>query len=198
MGDSNPAGIAVTVTPSQAAYFAGEEFQVTITFTNLNELVPSTSYAHYFAQGSNPPPAPPSSLSSQSEFSAGHRRGAHSVVAFPPNISYTPRTASSRISSAAVPDDDSVLASRDESYLPHPKPKSLIGKGKRRGDVGSVDSSPSMPSATPPNGISQFKRKHAPRSLSVSGDVYGAPRTPLSKLDFGPLDSSPECEVCFT
>ena len=184
MGDS--AGIAVTVAPSQAAYFAGETFDVTITFTNLNE--PSTSYAHHFHR--------PQSATPVSAFTPSHRRGAQSVVAFPASIPHTPRTAASYISTAALPEDCG-LASREQSEAPIPKQRGFIGKGKQKEEAEPYDP-PSAPPSAPPNGISQFKRKHAPKSLSVSGvagDIIGAPRTPLSKLDTGPLDSLIDCKT---
>lgn len=69
--------IRVVVTPSQASYFAGEPFSVTITFTNTR-----TPEA--------PTPLPRSS-------SQTHRRGAHSIssvpLARPPTSPGTPRTA---------------------------------------------------------------------------------------------------------
>ncbi|EJF58478.1 Rgp1-domain-containing protein [Dichomitus squalens LYAD-421 SS1] len=69
--------IRVVVTPSQASYFAGEPFSVTITFTNTR--TPEASA-----------PAPRSS-------SHIHRRGAHSIssvpLARPPTSPGTPRTA---------------------------------------------------------------------------------------------------------
>lgn len=60
-------GIRVTVVPSQAAYFAGDVFSVTITVTNVR--TPQT-------------PLPAKSTSSQSA-TYGHRRGAHSVSYVP-------------------------------------------------------------------------------------------------------------------
>ncbi|KZP30270.1 Rgp1-domain-containing protein [Athelia psychrophila] len=72
--DSDSA-IRVAITPSQSAYFAGEPFAATITFTNTR----SPSYTHI-----------PSS-------SRAHKRGAHSVssapLARPPTSPGTPRTA---------------------------------------------------------------------------------------------------------
>ncbi|KAH9927442.1 Rgp1-domain-containing protein [Epithele typhae] len=55
--------IRVVVTPSQASYFAGEPFSVTITFTNTRT-----------------PEAPPAAPRSSSQI---HRRGAHSISSVP-------------------------------------------------------------------------------------------------------------------
>lgn len=67
--------IRVVVTPSQASYFAGEPFSVTITFTNTRT-----------------PEAPAAPRSA----SHAHRRGAHSIssvpLARPPTSPGTPRT----------------------------------------------------------------------------------------------------------
>lgn len=70
--------IRVVVTPSQASYFAGEPFSVTITFTNTHTTPEASA------------PLPRSS-------SHTHRRGAHSIssvpLARPPTSPGTPRTA---------------------------------------------------------------------------------------------------------
>ncbi|KAH9947070.1 Rgp1-domain-containing protein [Amylocystis lapponica] len=71
--------IRVVVTPSQASYFAGEPFSVTITFTNTR----------------TPDPKPP--RSSSHSLSATHKRSAHSIssvpLSRPPTSPGTPRTA---------------------------------------------------------------------------------------------------------
>ncbi|KAI0358916.1 Rgp1-domain-containing protein [Trametes cingulata] len=92
--------IRVVVTPSQASYFAGEPFSVTITFTNTR-----TPEA----------PAAPRSASHT------HRRGAHSIssvpLARPPTSPGTPRT--------AVP----VFPSRANGATSSTRRKGLIGHG---------------------------------------------------------------------
>lgn len=176
------AGIAVSVAPSQSAYFAGEDFSVTITFTNLNE--PSTSYAHHFRQ-------PHTATAATTTFSPSHKRGAQSVV-YPANIPHTPRTASSVLNVAALP-DESPLAhqQRDANSTPTPRRRGFIGKGKQREVI--EDSTPESESPSPPSPVAQFKRKHAPKSLSVSSFVASeelvSPRTRLPKLDTGQPDS---------
>ena len=79
-GPSSPTldeAIRVVVTPSQASFFAGEPFSVTITFTNTRT-----------------PEAPPAAPRSSSQT---HRRGAHSIssvpLSRPPTSPGTPRTA---------------------------------------------------------------------------------------------------------
>ncbi|KAH8101380.1 Rgp1-domain-containing protein [Cristinia sonorae] len=75
--NANDEPIHITVTPSQASYFAGETFSVTITITNVRSRESS--------------PAPPRSAS----HSASHKRGAHSVSSAPlarPPTSPTSRT----------------------------------------------------------------------------------------------------------
>ncbi|KAF6751395.1 hypothetical protein DFP72DRAFT_497598 [Ephemerocybe angulata] len=68
------AGIRVAITPSQSAYFAGEPFSVTITFTNTRSLEPGPSRTPIY----------------------GHKRGAHSIssapLSRPPTSPGTPRT----------------------------------------------------------------------------------------------------------
>ena len=78
-GPSSPMldeAIRVVVTPSQASFFAGEPFSVTITFTNTRT-----------------PEAPPALPRSSSQT---HRRGAHSIssvpLSRPPTSPGTPRT----------------------------------------------------------------------------------------------------------
>lgn len=180
------AGIAVSVAPSQSAYFAGEDFSVTITFTNLNE--PSTSYAHHFRQ-------PHTATAATTTFAPTHRRGAQSV-AYPANIPHTPRTASSVLNVAALP-DESPLAHQQQVDSPTPRRRGFIGKGKQR----EVTEESSPPESTgPPSPVAQFKRKHAPKSLSVSSFVSEelvSPRTRLPKLDTGQPDSPlVDCELC--
>ena len=76
------AGIRVAITPSQSAYFAGEPFSVTITFTNTR----------------TPDAPPPRTASSHT-----HKRAAHSIssapLARPPTSPGTPRTMISSIPS---------------------------------------------------------------------------------------------------
>ncbi|KAI0367489.1 Rgp1-domain-containing protein [Pilatotrama ljubarskyi] len=92
--------IRVVVTPSQASYFAGEPFSVTVTFTNTR--TPETAVA-------------PRSTSH------AHRRGAHSIssvpLARPPTSPGTPRT--------AVP----VFPSRANGTSSSSQRKGLIGHG---------------------------------------------------------------------
>ncbi|KAI0825254.1 Rgp1-domain-containing protein [Trametes gibbosa] len=92
--------IRVVVTPSQASYFAGEPFSVTITFTNTRT-----------------PEAPTVPRSA----SHAHRRGAHSIssvpLARPPTSPGTPRT--------AVP----VFTSRANGQNNSTRRKGLIGHG---------------------------------------------------------------------
>ncbi|KAI0761670.1 Rgp1-domain-containing protein [Trametes elegans] len=92
--------IRVVVTPTQASYFAGEPFSVTITFTNTRT-----------------PEAPVAPRSS----SHTHRRGAHSIssvpLARPPTSPGTPRT--------VVP----VFPSRTNGDARTSKRKGLIGHG---------------------------------------------------------------------
>ncbi|OJT13198.1 hypothetical protein TRAPUB_10217 [Trametes pubescens] len=94
--------IRVVVTPSQASYFAGEPFSVTITFTNTR-----TPEA----------PAVPRSASH------AHRRGAHSIssvpLARPPTSPGTPRT--------VVP----VFPSRANGEGGSTRRKGLIGRGPK-------------------------------------------------------------------
>jgi hypothetical protein len=179
MADSS--GIAVTVAPTQSAYFSGEQFEVTITFTNLNE--PSTSYAHHFLNhhGSTP----------TSVFTPSHRRAARSVISFPASLPHTPRTSASFLSSAALPGD---FGQEDDVYPL--RRRGLVGKGKQREKSTSIAFS--EPQITPPNGISQFKRKHIRRSLSVSGyssEAIADAQSPLPKVDTGQLDTPlTDCE----
>ncbi|KAH9850644.1 Rgp1-domain-containing protein [Lenzites betulinus] len=95
-------GIRVVVTPSQASYFAGEAFSVTITFTNTRT-----------------PEAPAAPRSA----SHAHRRGAHSIssvpLARPPTSPGTPRT--------VVP----VFTSRANGESSSTRRKGLIGHGVR-------------------------------------------------------------------
>lgn len=95
-------GIRVVVTPSQASYFAGEPFSVTITFTNTRT-----------------PEAPVAPRSA----SHAHRRGAHSIssvpLARPPTSPGTPRT--------VVP----VFTSRANGESSSTRRKGLIGHGVR-------------------------------------------------------------------
>jgi len=180
------AGIAVSVAPSQSAYFAGEDLSVIITFTNLNQ--PSTSYAHQFRQPRT---------ATATAFAATHRRSSHSV-AFPADTLHTARTASPFVNVAAV-SLDSPLAHREAGSLT-PRRRGFVGKGKERED--SDDSDPHMHSLAQISPISQFKRKHHPKSLSVSSPAGDGTNTRLPKLDTGqpvsPLidrtsDSSLEC-----
>jgi RAB6A-GEF complex partner protein 2 len=73
-------GIQVSVTPSQSAFFAGEVFSVTITFTNVRR-----------AASARPQPRSASAVQT-------HRRGAHSVssapLARPPTSPGSPHSAS--------------------------------------------------------------------------------------------------------
>lgn len=92
--------IRVVVTPSQASYFAGEPFLVTITFTNTRT---------------------PEALTAPRSASHAHRRGAHSIssvpLARPPTSPGTPRT--------VVP----VFPSRANGEGGSTRRKGLIGRG---------------------------------------------------------------------
>jgi len=168
------AGIAVSVAPSQSAYFAGEDLSVIITFTNLNQ--PSTSYAHHFRQPRT---------ATATAFAPTHHRSSHSV-AFPANIQHTSRTASPFVNVAAVP-LDSPLAHREAGSL-IPRRRGFIGKGKERED--SDDSDRYTYSSAQISPVSQFKRRHHPKSLSVSSPVVSdGTNTRLPKLDTGQPDS---------
>ncbi|KZT58546.1 Rgp1-domain-containing protein [Calocera cornea HHB12733] len=86
-------GIQVSVTPSQSAFFAGETFAVSITFTNTRRI-------------SSARPQPRSASAAQS-----HRRGVHSVssvpLARPPTSPGSPKTANASTSSFPIPEDAS-------------------------------------------------------------------------------------------
>lgn len=175
-------GIQVTVSPSQSAYFAGEAFQVTITFTNTNEPLSSLAYD-----------ASPHQQQLDPSFTPAHRRAAHSV-AYPSSVPSTPKTASYLVSAPPT-------RARE---VPIPKRKGLIGKGKERevSDDSAVDTidGPLVDHRTP-----QPRRKHLPKALSVSGfsptspKVTGSPiRHHLPRLDIGeppsPGSPFPNCE----
>lgn len=172
-GMTETAGIAVSVAPSQSAYFAGEDLSVLITFTNLNQ--PSTSYAHHFL---------PPHTTTATAFTPKHRRSAHSV-AFPANTRHTPRTATSFVNVAALPLDSSLVHRESDSQTP--RRRGFVGKGKGREEYD--DSDRSMLSSAPISPISQFKRKHHPKSLSVSSSAGDGTRVRLPKLDTGQPDS---------
>lgn len=186
---ADTAGIAISVSPAQSAFFAGEEFSVTITFTNLNE--PSTSYAHHFHQ------PPHTSAPSTTSFAPSHRRSAHSV-AYPANAPHTPRTAGSFLNVNTLPVDSALAQTRDVGNSSTPRRRSLIGKGKQKEHFDSSDESESSHSLTlTPS--SQFKKKHAPKSLSVSTypsrDGLISPLARLPKLDTGQAESPlTDCE----
>ncbi|KAF6742880.1 Rgp1-domain-containing protein [Ephemerocybe angulata] len=92
------AGIRVAITPSQSAYFAGEPFSVTITFTNTRSLEPGPSRTPIY----------------------GHKRGAHSIssapLSRPPTSPGTPRT----LAAPAV--------TRSKSNTDAPIRRGLVGK----------------------------------------------------------------------
>ncbi|KAF8306817.1 Rgp1-domain-containing protein [Clavulina sp. PMI_390] len=199
MGDTQ--GIAITVSPAQSAFFAGEDFAVTITFANLNE--PSTSFSHLpphvasaFVSRSGSP-----SISNQPNGRAqGHRRGVQSVSINGPKTSAS--SSFPNLSLSINADDIPASAqthSADGRALP--RRNGLIGrdKGKQRADsidllspsttFGEPASEPAsavtvMPPDSPTN---RFKKKHAPKSLSVStipsSAVTASERLP--KLDTG-------------
>lgn len=190
---ADTAGIAVSVSPAQSAFFAGEEFSVTITFTNLNE--PSTSYAHHFHR------PPHTSTPPTTSFAPSHRRSAHSV-AYSTGTPRTPRTAVSALNNAAaLPVDGPLALSHNIHTNPAPRRRGLIGKGKQRQeeeeDTSDRPESPHSPVVT--HQISQFKKKHISRSLSVAtypvnNDLI-SPLTRLPKLDTGQPDSPlTDCE----
>lgn len=161
---------------------------MTITFTNLNE--PSTSYAHHFRQ------PPHTATASTTSFAPSHRRSAHSV-AYPSNAPNTPRTAAPFLNVTALPVDSPLAQMRDTGNATTPRRRSLIGKGKQREEADDLTdrSDPSHPSSVG----SQFKKKHAPRSLSVStyptNNGIISPLARLPMLDTGQLDSSlTDCE----
>lgn len=93
------AGIRVAITPSQSAYFAGEPFSVTITFTNTRNA----------EAGPSKPPT------------YGHKRGAHSIssapLSRPPTSPGTPRT------TPVAP-----LVARAKNNTDAPSRKGLVGK----------------------------------------------------------------------
>ncbi|KZO99671.1 hypothetical protein CALVIDRAFT_356598 [Calocera viscosa TUFC12733] len=84
-------GIQVSVTPSQSAFFAGETFAVSITFTNTHRI-------------SSARPQPRSASAAQS-----HRRGVHSVssvpLARPPTSPGSPKTANASTSTFSIAED---------------------------------------------------------------------------------------------
>lgn len=172
-GMTDTAGIVVSVVPSQSAYFAGEDFSVLITFTNLNQ--PSTSYAHHFHQ--------PRTTTAPT-FAPTHRRSARSV-AYPANIPHTPRTAASFANVASLPVDSPFVHREVDSQTP--RRRGLVGKGKEREDPDDPDLSLAQAAQIPP--VSQFKRKHIPKSLSMSSSASGGTRTRLPKLDVRQPDS---------
>jgi hypothetical protein len=181
VGGMTEAGIVVSVVPSQSAYFAGEDFSVLITFTNLNQ--PSTSYAHHFRQPQT---------TTATTFAPTHRRSTHSV-AFPANIPHTPRTAASFVNVAALPVDSPFID--HDVHSPTPRRRGLVGKGKEREDSNDPDRSLAQAAQISP--IFQFKRKHIPKSLSMSSPASDGTRTRLPKLDVGQPDSSlTNCTSC--
>ncbi|KAH8806930.1 Rgp1-domain-containing protein [Flagelloscypha sp. PMI_526] len=74
-------GIRITVTPSQSSYFAGEPFEVTVTFTNTHAAAGPSNSLNGIAS-STPP--------------RGHKRASHSIssapIARPPTSPGTPTT----------------------------------------------------------------------------------------------------------
>ena len=91
--------VRVTVTPSQASYFAGDTFTVTITITNIRR------------------PEAPLAVRSTSQSAAvyGHKRGAHSVSYVPmarPPTSPGVRTALPAVPASHSADDDKPVVRR--------------------------------------------------------------------------------------
>lgn len=98
-------GIRVVIQPSQSAYFAGEPFSCTVTFTNTRHAVPSSRVRSHSVS-----------------FNPSHKRAAHSVssapLARPPTSPGTPKTAQPFLASQNREGDAEGRVSR----------KGLIGK----------------------------------------------------------------------
>ncbi|KAF9508028.1 hypothetical protein BS47DRAFT_1332970 [Hydnum rufescens UP504] len=107
-------GIQVTVSPSQSAYFAGELFNVSITFTNMND--PSMTYKASTSHMRTPPT---------------HRRSAHSI-AYPSTVTSIPLNTPISTGNSTFPSGPLL-----------PRRKGLIGKSKlpvRRAEINDVSS----------------------------------------------------------
>lgn len=118
LGESS-SGIKVTVSPSKSAYFAGEPFLVTITFSNANSAISSQPSSH--ARG------PPT-----------HRRSAQSVSLGPINSPTTPGT-------PKTPSYVFGHTSAAPAQEPTPHRKGLVGKAKSRESLSGSDAVPPDP-----------------------------------------------------
>ena len=146
--------VRVIVTPSQASYFAGELFSVTVTITNIRR--PET-----------PSPARPTSQS----VTHGHKRGAHSVSYVPmarPPTSPGMRTALPMVSSQ--PASSTGLVAR-QGVIGKLKPAtsadrlSRLDNTSRRGAPTKSLSVSLSPQDFQPNGLDDWKGKSPARSL---------------------------------
>lgn len=109
--------VRVTVTPSQASYFAGEVFSVTVTITNIRK-----------------PEAPLPGRSTSQSATYGHRRGAHSVSYVPiarPPTSPGVRTAMPVVPAHPTSNTGSILR---RGLVGKPRPLKGAEKSSQSGD----------------------------------------------------------------
>ncbi|KAF8330350.1 Rgp1-domain-containing protein [Cantharellus anzutake] len=135
-------GIQVNVVPTQSSYFAGETFQVTITFSNVN------------TQSS--PDIHPRPGVSPATLGRSHRRAAHSVANFLPIIPPSPRVS---------PYLTSDLNAKPISAVKIPRPHRRVGKCKRADAKCETNYSAITPSD---DHTLNDKSRHNSRSLSLS------------------------------
>ncbi|GBE78543.1 hypothetical protein SCP_0114320 [Sparassis crispa] len=159
--------IRVVVAPSQASYFAGEPFSVTITFTNTRtqELPPARSASH--------------SVSSR------HKRTAHSIssvpLARPPTSPGNPRTAVPTLlaRTAGVSDISTRKGLIGQKQLPAGTDESLDSMDPMRKRVLTKSLSISvLSSELEEQSQDDLKSKASINSLRVTESAYASPTSP--------------------
>ncbi|KZW00700.1 Rgp1-domain-containing protein [Exidia glandulosa HHB12029] len=165
-------GIRVSVSPSQAAYFAGEPFSFTITFHNTAQ------------------PDAPQAPQRASSFSPGHHRAAHSIssapLAKPPTSPGTPKTAYPAYNhSQGFPGNGSDPLRKGLVGQRHEGPRSAVEPAKQRAASKSLSVSVSPQDllnrlATDPKIVTNGKVLPSPSSPRVSSPLRRDPLLPSS------------------
>jgi hypothetical protein len=143
--ESSPPALQVAVTPSQAAFFAGEPLTVTITITNSRPPPYANGHANGTSSGSGRPFSPTSSIPgsttrarSQSVTSPrhAHKRSSHSVshvpIAHPPTSPGIGQIRHASSSSLSLPAGASKQVFEEVKEI---RRKNRIGKGIRSAQV---------------------------------------------------------------